>query len=340
VIGAEVIDVIDVGSRGPASGGAHPARGLRLRARLRVLHIADTAAVCGAMLRRVMRSLPRLAIALAIGCYTPTVQPGGACTTWCPGGLECVEGLCVLPGSGGGGDGPLAVDAAGDTGGADSGGSDSGVEIDPTLVAHWKLDDAPADGALDSSGRGHHAACTSCPMLVPGKLGMGYRFDRTLRHILKVPDHPDFRGPYTIAAWIRPSATTEQIALLSKPYGNNTGNSWQLEVLDTDRVSLSGGDPHTLASPAAVSPDAWHHVAGTWDGTTKRLFIGGAQVAAQAATVAYDGHDVYLGGDQNSGNEVLHWDGVLDDLRVYSRALSAAEIAALAALAEIAALAQ
>jgi hypothetical protein len=285
------------------------------------------------MLRLVMRSVPLLAVALATGCYTPTVQPGGACTTTCPGGLECVDGICVVPGSVVV-DGPAVGDVGRDVGGADTGGSDTGVEVDPTLMAHWKLDDAPGDGALDSSGRGHHAACTSCPALVPGKLGMGYRFDQALDRILIVPDHPDFRGPYTIAGWIRPSATIDQIALLSKPFGTGSGNSWQLEVLEDDRVSLSGGEPHTLASPAAIPADEWRHVAGTWDGTTKRLFIGGVQVAQAAATVAYDGHDVYLGGDQNGGTEVLHWDGVLDDLRVYNRALSAGELAELAALAQ------
>ena len=46
--------------------------------------------------------------------------------------------------------------------------------------------------------------------------------------------------------------------------------------------------------------------------------------------VEYDDHAIYLGGDQNSGGEVLHWDGILDDLRVYSRELTDDEIAALA----------
>ena len=52
------------------------------------------------------------------------------------------------------------------------------------------------------------------------------------------------------------------------------------------------------------------------------------------ASVDYDDHDVYLGGDQNSGAEVLQWDGVLDDLRVYDRELSEGEIADLARQAD------
>jgi hypothetical protein len=248
-----------------------------------------------------MRGLP--IIALAAGCYSPAVEPGGACTTACPGDLACVGGVCV---------------------------DREGGDGDPELVAHWRFDDPPGDGALDSSGRGHHGKCDACPTLVAGKVGGGYRFTAAIEQLLIVPDHPDFRGVYTIAAWTLADATPDQIALLSKPFGGGSSNSWQLEVLEDDRVSLSGGSPHSLRSPDGIAAGAWHHLAGTWDGATKRLFIDGAQVAETDADVEYDDHAIYLGGDQNSGDEVLYWDGVLDDLRVYSRALPAAEIAALA----------
>jgi hypothetical protein len=246
-----------------------------------------------------MRRLPILALAFA-GCYAPDIEPGGACTTACPGGQVCVEGVCTAE------------------------------DTDPSLVAHWRCDDPPDDGALDSSGHGHDAKCDSCPEPARGKVGGGYRFDASARQLLVVPDHPDFRGPYTIAAWVDATSTADQISALAKPVGGSSDNSWQLEVLTDARVSLSGGSPHSLKSPDGIASGAWHHLAGTWDGTTKQLFIDGARVAQVAATVDYDDHEIYLGADQNSGNEVLFWDGVLDDLRVYSRVLSDDEIADLA----------
>ena len=255
-----------------------------------------------------MRGLLSLALAAApavgAGCYAPGSAAGTACTTVCPGDLVCVDGTCM----------------------------DSGDVEDASLVAHWKFDDDPddADGALDSSGRGHHAACEECPELVPGRIGGGYRFDAFFEELLVVPDHADFRGEYTISAWVLAGSTTDQIAILSKPFGNGTGNSWQLEILEDDRVSLSGGDPHGLSSPDPIPPGQWRHIAGRWDGTEKELFIDGEEVIEVDATVEYDGHAIYLGGDQNNGNEVLHWEGVLDDLRVYNRALSSSEIEDLA----------
>ncbi|HWU88932.1 MAG TPA: LamG-like jellyroll fold domain-containing protein [Kofleriaceae bacterium] len=243
-----------------------------------------------------------LILGFVAGCYAPEIEPGGACTTACPGDQVCVEGVCV------------SADGDGD----------------PSLVAHWRFDDPPADGALDSSGHGHHATCTACPSLVTGKVGGGYRFRPRNGELLVVPDHDDFRGVFTIAAWVFAAPTSNQISILAKPFGGGSGNSWQLEVLDNDHVSLSGGEPHMLDSQRTISAQAWHHVAGTWDGTKKRLYIDGGRVAEADAYVAYDGHDVFLGGDENSGQQVLNWDGVLDELRVYRRVLSDAELAALA----------
>lgn len=240
-------------------------------------------------------------VALAAGCYAPEVPAGGRCTAACPLGQVCIGDTCV-----------------------------DEADADESLVAHWRFDDPPGDGALDSSGRGHHARCTACPELVAGRIGGGYRFVAARGQILVVPDHPDFRGDFTIAAWIWAEPTPDQIAILSKPFGSGTGNSWQLEVLGDDHVSLSGGSPHSLRSPGAITPGRWHHVAGTYNGTEKELFIDGVEVDEVDVDLEYDGHDIYLGGDQNGGVEVLHWDGILDDLRVYSRELSTEQIAALA----------
>ncbi len=251
------------------------------------------------MLPGAMRGLPLLV--LAAGCYAPEIPPGGACSSACPGDLVCIGGTCMN---------------------ADG--------TDPSLIAHWKLDDPPDDGALDSSGRGHHATCRACPALVTGKIGGGYRFTASLGHLLVVPDHADFRGSYTVSAWIHADPTNEQIAILSKPFGTGTGNSWQLELLEDDRISLSGGSPHSLRSTDIIPAGEWHHIAGRFDGNEKELFIDGEEIDEVDATVEYDGHGIYLGGDQNNGDEVLHWEGVLDDLRVYNRALSDDEIEALA----------
>lgn len=272
--------------------------------------------------------------ALLAACYSPQASPGAPCSPegTCPGTLVCVENTCVPPGTPGtdaATDAPpdVALDAPPDAAMT----APPDAFVDTTLIAHWEFDDAPSDGALDSAGRGHTGTCaTACPTLVTGKIGLAYHFDSSAQQALTVPDSADFRGNFTISAWMYADSTGSNMAIMSKPQGNDTGNSWQLELRDTRKLSFSGGSTHYLESNMTFTAGAWHHVAGTWDGTTKRLYIDGMLVAMVDSSITYDTHLVYLGADQNNGSTVLYWNGALDDLRVYKRVLSADEIAALA----------
>jgi hypothetical protein len=276
-----------------------------------------------------------VSFALLAACYSPQVSPGAPCSPegTCPGSLTCVEGTCVPPGTPG-------TDAATDAASPDAtpdAPPDASMSVPPdafvdlSLIAHWEFDDAPSDGALDSTGRGHTGTCTTaCPTLVTGKIGMGYHFDSSSQQALGVPDSADFRGTFTLAAWMYADSTGDSMAIMSKPQGNDTGNSWQLELRDTRKLSFSGGSTHYLETNNTFSAGAWHHVAGTWDGTKKRIYVDGVLVNSVDSSITYDTHLVYLGADQNGGSMALHWDGTLDDVRIYNRVLSASEIAALA----------
>lgn len=286
----------------------------------------------GAAAAATLVTMRLLWVVLACGCYAPQYTPGGPCTTTCPGDLECVQNMCVVPGTVVGHDaatdsGDVGIDAATVT--MDAPPPIDAPPPDPTLIAHWKFDDDPTNGVLDSTGNGHTGTCVACPSLVAGIKGNGYRFEPSLQFV-QVDDDLAFRGDFTIAAWMYTDNTTKQIAVMSKPFGTGTGNSWQLENLDNDTVSFSGGSPHSLESANAVPPMTWAHVAGSWDGTTKRLYINGVMVASEASQISYDTHDIYLGADENGGSVALPFDGVLDDLRVYNRVLTSQEIEALA----------
>ena len=185
----------------------------------------------------------------------------------------------------------------------------------------------------DATGNGHTGICVppACPSFITtGVKGGAYRFDPALNQFIVVPDSNAFRGNFTIMAWMYSDNTTKQIAVMSKPFGTGTGNSWQLENMDDDKVSFSGGSVHSLESPNAVPQMTWTHVAGTWDGTTKRLYINGVLVASTASNISFDTHNVYLGADENNGNLALPFDGELDDLRIYNRVLPAQELLMLA----------
>jgi hypothetical protein len=215
---------------------------------------------------------------------------------------------------------------------------DSGA--DSGLIAWYPMDTLSVAGVTpDATGNGHDATCTAtlCPVLVPGHLGMAVSFDGSTQ-FLQVADSPVFHttGPYTLAVWVNPGRVPEFFDnILGKPLGVASADSWALDIANPGVAEFFTNDDMStmdhLASPGDLPIGAWSHVAAVWNGTDKRLFVNGTEVAASAwSSTQYDTHPVVIGADIDNGVVDGWLQGLLDDVRIYGRALSAKEIAALA----------
>src|SRR5205814_9746391 len=82
---------------------------------------------------------------------------------------------------------------------------------------------------------------------------------------------------------------------------------------------------NSLYGPDLLSEGAWAHLAATYDGADLRLYVDGVQVASQSQTglIESSTNPLHLGGDEFFGQ---FFDGVMDDVRIYNRALSARDI--------------
>ena len=105
-----------------------------------------------------------------------------------------------------------------------------------------------------------------------------------------------------------------------------SGNGTCLETIDASQNS------EWVCGPTLTTA-RWFHIAGRWDGQTKALFVDGVKAGERTATPVsmIDTHDVVIGGDENGGMAAYTFHGRIDELQVYDRALSDAEIVALAA---------
>ena len=88
-----------------------------------------------------------------------------------------------------------------------------------------------------------------------------------------------------------------------------------------------GGNTQFLSGTTANPVNTWTHVALTYDGATLRLYINGTQVASRAATGAIQttNSPLWIGGNSPYGE---YFQGLIDEARVYNRALTQAEIQA------------
>ncbi len=216
-------------------------------------------------------------------------------------------------------------------GGADDGAPDSALPL--KLIAAYDFEERRSMEILDVTGNGHDGTCTVCPTEVLSLAGHGMAAQFTAEMSTLVRFAPLELQAFTIMMWVRIDLSALMCSV-SKPYGPANDNSYQLcfTTVSTSTFELSYLTQNNQALRATVpmAVGTWHHVAMTYDGTTKALFYDGALVADALGSVIYDGRPTLVGGDMDDEDTmpVAFMTGVLDDLRFYDRAMSQGEIAA------------
>jgi hypothetical protein len=205
------------------------------------------------------------------------------------------------------------------------------ADVDPSLVAWWKLDDGSGDVALDSSGNNNHATLLDGPT---------WGTDPEHRGILLLDgedDHAYIEGTpfelpsYTIAVWFRVDGGSGDRDILSAkgPTGVN-GVLLEIEpdgtLRNLHRFPFSSGGGSNIYTEASYDDGAWHHAATVKSATEMVLYVDGVQVGTQPDSSQFEGSlgEIWWGTlDQRMGRM---FPGPLDDIRIYNRTLSEQEI--------------
>ena len=212
------------------------------------------------------------------------------------------------------------------------GDSTSDSSTDVGLLVHLAFD---SDGLL-LDRVGNNVTCFGpCPTSAPGRVGDGAAaFDGT--QCLSIADSPAFHTPttLTVTAWGNAVTPTQQYAqLVSRPFGGPTQNtnSYELWVGPTNLwVSVL---MNTVLVSNPVPPQTWHHTALVFDGVTETLYLDGQFVDSSAAMpLQFTADPTTVGCDIDFGSAVFHITGMIDDVRIYARALSVNEVQTIVAL--------
>ena len=204
------------------------------------------------------------------------------------------------------------------------------------LAGHWTLDESAGTTAADSSDNGNHGTLTymTGSEWTTGQKSGALSFDGSNDHIV-VPNNASLQptSALSICAWIRGDSWDSGRyvnPILRK--GSTTPVNYQLTIADR-KVSLMLDDMDEndgIPGDTTLNTGQWYHVAATWDGAHVRIYLNGIldnnPPDARSGFIGTDTRSLYIGGRGTQDN----FDGLLDDVRLYSRALSAAEVAALA----------
>ncbi|NUN95777.1 MAG: PQQ-dependent sugar dehydrogenase, partial [Candidatus Omnitrophica bacterium] len=215
------------------------------------------------------------------------------------------------------------------------------------LVAYWAFDNGSGTVASDTSGNGNHGTLQG-PLWATGKFGGGLEFDGSNDRVV-VPDSPSLSAlstRFSVAFWIYPTDANRAWSTVFQRT-NATGNwfDWQLYARAIDAPSRNfpvwridwdsdrRNDPdEQVESDAPLSANTWTFIACTYDGAKLDFHVNGIlrRSTPKVGGVLPNSHrDLWIGGNSAWGE---YFKGILDEFRVYDRALSQSEIETLAGL--------
>jgi hypothetical protein len=201
------------------------------------------------------------------------------------------------------------------------------------LEAHWKLDESSGSLA-DATGNGHTGTLRNGATMTTGKINNGISLDGT-NDYFDSPDSTAYTGltQVTVTAWVKLDANSAQTQIVFKSHGSAPWYTWQLFALSNEfqfDTNTTGGA--ALAAGSTIDPaiNTWYHLAGVYSNGTMKIYVNGADntswtSGAGSGTLLDSNGVLSVGG--NSGSQST--DGIIDDVRIYTRALTAGEISAI-----------
>ena len=207
-----------------------------------------------------------------------------------------------------------------------------------SAAAHWSFNEGSGTSASDTAG-GHTGVLQNGAAWVAGRSGNAVALDG-IDDYVRVTDNDTLdvgTGNFTIAAWVRFDAFTagKSQPIFIKQDANTVGYAFFLDV--NRHLALQGKDAsvrYAETGASTLSPNTWYFVVGVGDRANGyRLYINGVQESTtrtgaltdQDGTMSNAG-DVTIGANLNSGNYAR---AAIDEVRLYSLALSSSEIPAL-----------
>ncbi|MFA6039459.1 MAG: LamG-like jellyroll fold domain-containing protein [Candidatus Peribacteraceae bacterium] len=203
------------------------------------------------------------------------------------------------------------------------------------LVGYWPFHEGQGTTAVDGSGQGNNGTLNGTtgannrPQWTTGQVGMALDFDGTDDYV-NVPDTNvlDIAGDLTVCAWLYPRTMTVSAHPLQK-YGGSTAANFRLyrtAAGSTYFYATRGGVWGSISSSYTVAASTWSHICLSYEATRGgQLYVNGIARGSRAGGGALTTTSSAL---RIGGN--TYYNGLIDEVRIYNRALSAEEVAALA----------
>jgi hypothetical protein len=217
----------------------------------------------------------------------------------------------------------------------------NGQVVTDGLISYWTFDEADIEGdtVKDVIG-GQHATMQGAPRIVDGKVGNALEFDGVSDWLLVSDDINAVKIPtkeITLEAWVYPEHFIEWGGYLScfqdngefeKGWTLGTNNQISFAV-STEGGNRDGDGELDYIKAGVFDVDQWYHVVGVYDGELMQLYVNGemkVDFQGHFGDILYPPNAFLTIGIYKDDNEHFPHKGKLDEVRLYEKALSEAEV--------------
>jgi hypothetical protein len=210
--------------------------------------------------------------------------------------------------------------------------------LETGLEGYWPLDETSGVTAADRSTNSNNGTVTNTTFdagSVTGQFGNALQFDGSNDYI-NVPNHSSLNptGAITVSAWIKAdtwAANSWDASIVSKEQWASGSSGYVLRCGDNGKLSFSfssgGGSFPEALSGSVMSTGTWYHVAGTFDGSTIKVYINGSEAdsTSYSGSIGVSSYPLNIGRGTYAPHRIF--DGTIDDVGIWDRALDTSEIA-------------
>ena len=204
------------------------------------------------------------------------------------------------------------------------------VQPPSNLVSWW-----PADGNASDIQDGNHGTLVSGATFAPGLVGQAFRLTGSLNSGVRVPSSAnlDPAEAITLDAWVYPFSFPNGAPSILRRQGNSptVNNQYLIAAGSGSTAGVAHCNIGDFANPVGgtIPLNQWTHVTCTYDRQFARLYVNGVQVTAQPRTqpIPASSRDLWIGNWEFQSSR--QFDGLIDEVEIFNRALTAEEVQAI-----------
>ena len=199
------------------------------------------------------------------------------------------------------------------------------------LLAYYPFDDGTSTIAHDVSGSGTNATLVNGPVWTTGQLGGALSFNGTSSYV-QTSTFASVPTSITLAAWIKPNAAGGVVFSEQGQGGGWHDSQMEVETNNTIKACIWTGSLTCAVAATGITYGNWYYVVLAYDSSTHTLqtYVNGLLTSSTSATKQYPASGLaYTIGKSEStnGGNGAYFSGVIDDARIYKRALSITDVA-------------